>query len=352
MGSVQKRKTKDGKIYFTAKVRRRGHPHLYATFPRLTDAKAWVDQQEVKIRQGLHLDHAEKTKYTLGDAIERFITTNPKHGRILQVKRWNRELGSLLLANINEVQINDVIFKWQTTLKLSNSTSNRHLSALSLVFKHAKEIGWTSKNPIFGAKRYKEPRGIVRYLSEDERQRLLMACQNDMYKPIYLIVVLALSTGMRKEELLSLTWQQVDFERGYLLLTKTKNDVPRSVPIKGFALELLKEHSKVRHINSMFLFPGKRTSPHHAVTKVPTNERHFNIRKAWNRVLDSAKIENFRFHDLRHSCASYLAMNGATLLDIAQILGHTSVDVVPRYAHLSPSHTASVVENMNKKIFG
>jgi integrase len=77
-----------------------------------------------------------------------------------------------------------------------------------------------------------------------------------------------------------------------------------------------------------------------------------NIENHWQKALKTAGIENFRFHDLRHSAASYLAMNGATLPEIAGVLGHKSLQMVGRYAHLSEAHTANVVERMNAKIFG
>ena len=76
------------------------------------------------------------------------------------------------------------------------------------------------------------------------------------------------------------------------------------------------------------------------------------IRSAWSFALEKAKVEDFRFHDLRHTAASYLAMNGATLAEIAEILGHKTFQMVKRYAHLSEAHTASIVEKMNAKIFG
>jgi integrase len=76
------------------------------------------------------------------------------------------------------------------------------------------------------------------------------------------------------------------------------------------------------------------------------------IRTAWDNAIDTAKVDNFHFHDLRHSCASYLAMNGATLAEIAEVLGHKTLQMVKRYAHLSEQHTLSVVERMNEKIFG
>jgi len=76
------------------------------------------------------------------------------------------------------------------------------------------------------------------------------------------------------------------------------------------------------------------------------------ITKAWLTAIEKAGIDNFHFHDLRHSCASYLAMNGASLAEIAEVLGHKTLQMVKRYAHLSEQHTLGVVERMNKKIFG
>ena len=228
----------------------------------------------------------------------------------------------------------------------------------------AKKWGWIKRNPVSDSERQKEPRGRVRFLSEDERKRLLAACKNSDYQHLYLIVVLALSTGMRREELLSLKWSDVDVTNAVIILHKTKNNERRRVPVQGHALKLLKEHTKIRHISSDFLFPGERESIRKDCHTIEKTKRHFDIKKPWLEALEAADLhvlkneskqiirEGFRFHDLRHSCASYLAMNGATLLEIAEVLGHKTLQVVKRYAHLSESHTASVVAKMNEKIFG
>ena len=84
----------------------------------------------------------------------------------------------------------------------------------------------------------------------------------------------------------------------------------------------------------------------------PTGTRPADIRAAWQDAVRRAGIENFRFHDLRHSAASYLAMNGASLLEIAEVLGHKTLAMVKRYAHLSEAHTRGVVERMNRAVFG
>ncbi len=113
--------------------------------------------------------------------------------------------------------------------------------------------------------------------------------------------------------------------------------------MRGLALTLLRENARVRRIDSNYVFPGERGSLVGAA---------WNPDNRWYKTLKNAQISDFRLHDLRHSTASYLAMNGATLLEIAEVLGHKTLQMVKRYSHLAESHTASVVERMNKKLFG
>ncbi len=140
---------------------------------------------------------------------------------------------------------------------------------------------------------------------------------------------------------MGLTWDNVDLLQGRITLHETKNDERRVVPLVGKALELLKGHAKVHRINTPLLFPGKSKA-----------HKPMDLRAPWLEVLRVAQIDDFRFHDLRHSAASYLAMNGATLAEIAEVLGHKTLEMVKRYAHLSEAHTAGVVEKMNSRIFG
>src|SRR5438094_10534526 len=106
------------------------------------------------------------------------------------------------------------------------------------------------------------------------------------------------------------------------------------------ALDLMKEHAKIRQLNCDFVFPSKNL-------KEPID-----IRTPWETAVKRAEITNFRFHDLRHSAASYLAMGGASLAEIAEILGHKTLQMTKRYTHLTESHTRGVVERMNQAIFG
>lgn len=167
----------------------------------------------------------------------------------------------------------------------------------------------------------------------------MTACKESRYEHLYTIVVLALSTGMRQGEILNLRWSDVDLNRGRMILHETKNGERRAVPLLGYAQELVNQLSKIRRIDTDLLFPGRNpTSP--VFVRIP-----------WMAAIKLAKIEDFRFHDLRHSAASYLLMSGASLGEIAEILGHKTLQMVKRYSHLSESHAAGVVEKMNHQLF-
>lgn len=306
-------------------------------------------ETEQAIREGRYFERIEGKKHTLKEAIERYLSEYPCDGmRRCHFKRWRGRIGETVLADISPVLINDIIKLWKEEPNdrgeiRQGSTLNRHITSLSCVFTAAvRDWGWTSKNPVRDVRRQKEPKGRIRFLSDEEREKLLTACKESDCPYLYLVVVLALSTGMRKAEILNLKWSEVDLTRGAIVLYKTKNKEPRRVAIRGLALELLKKHSAVRRLDTELLFPGELS---------PKNGRPFDIRKAWEAARGKAKLENFVFHDLRHSCASYLAMGGATLLEIAEVLGHKTLDMVRRYAHLAESHTAGVVERMNQRIF-
>jgi integrase len=356
VGTIIKRKTGSGDFAFTARVRRRGYPHQTATFSRKTDAAAWIAQQEAKIRQGLHLDDPVLLRRTLTEAIDRYLEEfNPDINRRSHLRRWREALGARFLTAIDDVAINDAMASFKPTTgrtasqKLSGESLRVHLSSLSAVYTAAKCWGWIKKSPVRDIKRPSPNRGRVRYLTGEELERLKAACKESSYKPLFLIVMLTVSTGMRKEEVLGLKWSDVNLEEGYLILHRTKNGDRRRVSISATVMPFLREHNKVRRIDSDFLFPGKNDSSMVAKCKTPRGERHFDIRKAWEAARARAGLTDFRFHDLRHTAASYLAMNGATPFEIASVLGHRCLSMAQRYAHLSESHVDEVVERMNRR---
>jgi integrase len=177
-------------------------------------------------------------------------------------------------------------------------------------------------------------------LSEDELKALLKTCRASDSPNIYPLVILALSCGARAGELLDLRWQDIDFKRGMAMLLKTKNGERRAISVKGKALEALNQHRKVRRLDTDRVFPST------------DGIKRYHYRKHWDACLVESQISNFRFHDLRHTCASYLAMNGASIPEIAAVLGHKSWTVTQRYSHLSDAHISDVVEQMNAKVLG
>ena len=146
---------------------------------------------------------------------------------------------------------------------------------------------------------------------------------------------------MRQAELFNLKWADIELKDGYLILHETKNGERRRVPLAGLALELLREHAKVRRLDTPLLFPG-----------IKNPLQPIDLQTPWETARKTAGITDFTWHDLRHCCASYLLMNGASLAEIAEVLGHKTLQMVKRYAHLSDGHVSNVVASMNEKIFG
>ena len=139
---------------------------------------------------------------------------------------------------------------------------------------------------------------------------------------------------------MNLRWQDVDTAKGRIVLHETKNGERRVVALTGYALELMTEHAKVRRIDTDLLFPGRNP------------QSPLFIRVPWKIAVKKSGVEDFRFHDLRHSAASYMLMSGASLGEIAELLGHKTLQMVQRYSHMSEPHSAKIVARMNQEIFG
>jgi len=252
---------------------------------------------------------------------------------------WKAKLGDYSLAALTPELLSRHRDLLQAEEGLSNATVNRYLSVLSKAFSNAvTEWHLLQDNPLRRVSKRKKPSGRVRYLSDAERSRLLEACRISERKDLYLLVLIALTTGMRRGELLGMRWQDVDLERRVAVLHKTKNRERRSVPLVPEVVELLRDHGKVRRLDSELIFPGEGNGP-------------LWFDAEWYKALQAAKVKDFPFHDLRHTAASSLAMSGATVPELAAVLGHKTLAMVKRYAHLSDQHTGAVVERMTQKYF-
>ncbi len=212
---------------------------------------------------------------------------------------------------------------------------NRHLPTLKHMFTKAVEWEMVSEEILKKgrkAKQLQENNRRLRYLSTQECQDLIDACSHHL-KPI---VITALNTGMRKEEILSLEWDRhVDLRHGFILLDKTKNGERREIPVNEMLRETLQ--GLVRHINTPYVFVDGDGS------------RFANIKRSFQSACRRAGIKDFRFHDLRHTFASHLIMAGVDLTTVKELLGHKSLVMTMRYAHLAPGHKAKAVEGPYKE---
>lgn len=350
MATIEHRTRQDGKQVYRAKIRRKGALPLTATFQRLTDAKKWIQITEGAVLEGRHFKTAEAKRHTLAEMIDRYIrevlprkSPSSIYMQTLQLAWWKERIGHRVLADITPAlltEYREALAQGEEKPR-SNATVVRYLAALSHAFTTAvREWQWCEDNPLRKVTKPREPRGRVRFLSDDERQRLLDTCQQSRNPYLHTVVLLALATGARKMELLSLHWSDVDLKRGTLTFHQTKSGERRAVPLTGHALALMQQHAKVRRLDTQLVFPDA------------TGTKPLNIRDAFENAVQRAGIRDFTFHDLRHSAASYLAMSGASLAEIVTILGHKTLQMAQRYTHLSELHTAGVVGRMNEKIFG
>jgi len=356
MATIRERKNKDGSVSYQVQIRLKGYPPQVEHFKRKTDAQRWGQQTEAAMLEGRYFKTSEAKKRTLGDLIDKYLQVKlPTRGRDKetvgpQLEWWKQTLGAYTLASVTPQMVaeqRDNLLSQPMKKKgekashmLSNATVMRYLASLSVCFTYGvRDLGWLDHNPLKDVSKPKVPRGRVRFLSNEERESLLKACKESSSKALYPIVVIALATGARLSEITHLRWKDVDLQRAIIRLEETKNGERRSIPLATPALRIFQDLNKVRRIDTDMVFPR-------ADGKEPID-----LRKTFARTAEKAGLDDFRFHDLRHTAASYLAMNGASLLEIADILGHKTLAMVKRYAHLSENHNAGVLERMNRAQF-
>ena len=352
MATFEKRKNEDGSTGYRVKIRLRGFEPVSATFDRLTDAKTWASQTETDLKANRYFGAAKR--HTVAELLDRYEAeglTGLKSSRDVKQRLgvWRDRVGKLLLSDLSVGTIKKHKDEIKATPKergdgeRSGADVNRTMAALSSALSFAvKELEWLEENPMKRVRKFAESRGRVRYLSEDELPELLKACKASKNADLPLAVMLALSTGARQAEIMGLSWKQIDLKARTAQLVDTKNGERRTLPIVGEALELLKERGKVRKIDDDRVFPaGRRSKKADAVV---------DLRKPWEAALKAAKIEDFHWHDLRHTCASYMAMSGISQIEMAKLLGHKTLAMTMRYSHLSPQRTIQVADGLAKRL--
>jgi integrase len=215
---------------------------------------------------------------------------------------------------------------------VERSTINRDMQVLKRMFNLAIPWGYARENPVRWVKFFRESIGRLRYLTRALFEKLYEVAPEHL-KPL---LVVAVHTGMRQAEMLTLTWAQVDLENGFVSLVDTKNSTPRKVPLNQTTRKTFLELKLKAQTESVFSDSGGHPLPSRTV------------QWQFKRVLEKAGIENFRFHDLRHTCASWMAMADVPILTIKEVLGHKDVRMTLRYSHLSPDQKVDAVKRLDR----
>ncbi len=238
------------------------------------------------------------------------------------MKQLEKEFEGKTIQEITTWQID----KWKVKRKdeLKPASVNRELGLLKNMFSKAVEWGKLNENPSRKVKRLKGEVKRVRFLMSGEIQTLLSNCP-DHLKPI---VTVGLHTGMRKRELLGLKWEQVNFEQGIITLTETKNNERRDIPMDETVKNLLKGLSPENDIPYVFLRDGQPLKF---------------VDESFRTAVKKSEIEDFHFHDLRHTFASNLVMAGVDIMTVKELMGHKDLTMTLRYSHLAPNHKTRAI---------
>jgi len=204
-----------------------------------------------------------------------------------------------------------------------------------------KEYGWVHQNVASTVSRPPLPPGRVRFLTDEERTRLLEECRNSKNHFLYPLVVLALYTSLRRSSLLNIQKQDIDLNKGTLCIPRTKNKTTLVLPLVGEAYTLVKDLCS-QNTGSGYLFPGQE--------KGKGGWNHYDV--AFEYAVRRANIPNFTFHCLRHSSASYMVQAGVPLYTVGIILNHKTLAMTARYAHLQTENLKAALEVLAQRLEG
>jgi integrase len=335
-----------------AQVRVRGHAPISRTFTSKTLARQWATQTEAALARGEVVAN-EAHRHTLADAVTRFLKARPDLSRDARsaLKWWSKTHGKRLLSAVTAawlLEVRDDLVgepKRNPTdgkeYREGAAKANRRITYLAAVLGKGRKgqaggalaWGWLQRNPAAEVGKLPEPPGRTRWLTDEERAALLAACAASPERALLPLVLCALSSGARAGELLALRWRDVTLAEGTAVIHASKTGHGRTLHFVGQALTALKEHAKVRPLS-----PEARVFASDETGKYP-----FQYGEPFRVAVKAAGLANFRFHDLRHSAASYMAQAGASLLEIGVVLGHRSQQTTARYAHLAADSSKALV---------
>jgi len=371
MAVIRERVSATGTKSYHVQVRIKGFPPQTKTFASKTMAKQWAAMVETELKAGRYLPRVVAERHTVAELIDRYrkeVLPQKKakfiRDQTVHLDWWEAKLGRYNLAELNS----NLIAQARNALSTepygkagsktaakdrvrAPATVVRYMGALSHALNTAvNEWGWMDKSPMVGVKKPKVDNERRRFLSDDEIQRVLASAKESENRFLYTVVLLALSTGMRQSEIMTLRWRNVLVEdgadMGLLVMEKTKNGDARTSPLAEDAFTaVMTLRDKAIKNNAGRVPASQLLFPSDTVDNKPVE-----IRKAWETCRKRAELDDFRFHDLRHTAGSLLAMSGASTREIAEVLGHKTMAMAKRYSHLTQKHLGSVVANMNQRL--
>lgn len=302
-------------------------------------ADAILSKVKVQIIEGQYFEKAVAQSHTFTELMDRY-----EKEHVLRKLRHRGVKGYMnnLRAFFGDRTLADITPKLIVAYKNKRyedgkapATINRELANLKKAFNLAlREWEWCHQNPVTRVSMEKENNKRDRWLSEEEESRLLTACAPWLHD----LVTFALHTGMRMGEILELTWRGVDFTRRTVTVMRSKNGERRTIPVNETVLRVLKEKARVRSLASDLVFCSKAFTP--------MESGH--LRRSFRLALSKAKIEEFHFHDFRHTFATRLVQAGIDLYKVQQLLGHKSPIMTQRYAHHYPESLRDGVEILDR----
>ena len=314
-----------------------------------TAAKVY-DQRTTEIRLGILLPVSQRRGTKFSELVTDAIKFSEKHHRATKDFKQRVELalpafGDRIAESITTRELQDWVDEMAEGREWTGGTQNRFKSSLSTVFREGMRAGKVSVNPARLIRRSKESLGRVRFLSYEEEAKLrkvialnLPGRINDEGESAFAQLDVALHTGMRKSEQFTATWEQVDLEKGYIYLSMTKNGSDRFVTLNSAAVQVLKSLQK-RH--KLLGLPSDSTLFHSKRDGLIKNPR-----KWFATALEQAKIKGVTWHTLRHTFASRLVMAGVDLKTVQELMGHKTIAMTARYAHLAPTHKLQALETL------
>ncbi len=350
MATLRIRKNKDGRNRYQIIVEayRNGKRFFKSkTLNTKREALDWEKKFLYEIESGIVTKESLK-KRKLSDAIEKYISLvlplKPKNARnvIQHLHWWNQEIGHLNLSDVSPsvlAECRDRLLseKGGHGRPRKNNTVIRYIASIGIVLEYCiKEWLWLTHNPVRSIKKPHVGKGKTRFFDQDEIQKIKTLCAASESPHLLPIFTIALHSGMRRGEVLSLKWENIDFKNKEIHLATSKNGEPRDIPMTEEVFKILSSLAIYKPIDSShLLFPKKNDV-----------QKPIDIRPSWERVLQKAGIQGATFHTIRHTTCSLLAQMGLSPILIARIVGHKDSRTTDRYTHAVKSHVRQAIDQL------